>query len=852
MVDGGKHAFPADWLVSFMKDVHKIGLNTIHLTVANDQRFNLAMDDNVPLGDGTYSREDWRLITAEARSLHNMTIVPEISVPLYAASWANIFGTEILVDCPQYICGAGYGIPWNIHHPKMETILQRVFGRIVEVLDRPPLLHLGSNDVSFTEPCWKEAAQNFRRGHSVFIKGPDPMSDYDFFEEMLEQVLVQNVGYSKEQIIRQGNMGRAHQSGQVTGRLWQYKNHEDALHQTDPYLLQPNSLNLAINAMDPISGWDIYNLAGNILKQHWKPGRDSNKLFQGILVSTEAMNATMIRQRNVMGRLLAISMAFQAIAAGSNTETRMAQKYVSRKEFEESYLFICKDIFSHDEPTTAPPDFCDLFGGTVPMDNSEPKDILPSDDYEMMYFEMWNNLKDDLCHHMTATEEQFHVQAVSGHIMHQIQNTAFSRFWHTFGNDSPVQEVNLDSKADLIPEESESAGQGDENGRHKNHSHTHQAGALPSLLHESFMTMGVEQRGLIVDMVGCTASSEELENLMRGMASLGLNTLQLSLLNEHGCALHVGDSELLYHVVPTPKNGEILSDSIIDKIVTKAANYGIALIPEISITTRSTGWYHAGFLIDCPKTLCESGEICNDVTRGSLIPVLLDMVRLLHGLFHSSSPYIHLGSDERRLSQPCWNESGKTPDYNLFEARFSEILLTKGWYEPSKVLRWENKEGVHYANRTGDMTEYQYRIPTELGSPFFGSLIIDNATDPWAVYTKTRDWVAAKPAGLFAKISKVSLNEVVGIKPKLIAFTAGLSSSLPFMKSKEELDTFLSDICKKYSTWCEHTAPTKRKARGKEPSHLDAMCKSMTHSSVVTVMRSIPAVVTPKIEAMCC
>jgi hypothetical protein len=81
-------------------------------------------------------------------------------------------------------------------------------------------------------------------------------------------------------------------------------------------------------------------------------------------------------------------------------------------------------------------------------------------------------------------------------------------------------------------------------------------------------------------------------------------------------------------LVPKPRKWILLSDEVLQKIVRSSKRLAIELIPEISITTtQAIGWYHAGFLVDCPSTLCDSGEIAYDINRGSLLPVGLNTIQ---------------------------------------------------------------------------------------------------------------------------------------------------------------------------------------------------------------------------------
>jgi hypothetical protein len=209
------------------------------------------------------------------------------------------------------------------------------------------------------------------------------------------------------------------------------------------------------------------------------------------------------------------------------------------------------------------------------------------------------------------------------------------------------------------------------------------------------------------------------------------------------------------------------------------------------------------------------------------------MVRKLHNIFIKSSSYIHLGSDERNSSRACWEESGKHGNYDLFESRLEEMLMQKNWYNSSSIIRWENKEGAVSTNRLGLVTQYQHKLPPKANQdlPFFGSIAVSLESDPWETYRQTLEWAAVKPTGL---IVKVSTKDLASKKLNLVAFAAGLSTSSPPM-NREELSTFLSDTCNENPDWCPEQFSAKEK--GKEPSRLSALCKSMTKAFPTSIRK---------------
>ncbi|KAL3906299.1 MAG: hypothetical protein SGILL_009326 [Bacillariaceae sp.] len=637
-----------------------------------------------------------------------------------------------------------------------------------------------------------------------------PKPDYDFFEKMLTNVLVKDLGYDAKNIIRNWNMDKSHSapngkdSAFLTGPLSQYKDHALAINNaTSPYVLQPTVLNLATRVMDSMTGWDLYQLALGMLDEHWQ---QNGELFRGLLISTEGMDAKMFRQRNIVGRLLVVAMAVQS-SRGSHS------RYTEQKTFEEAYMTACKAAFPEGRTSNKifPSQYCKLLGSTGGDIKNATKlenfGVLLDESFKRKYSKLWDDWRNDLCHRFTQVEEKHEMQGVSNAVKHSIQNMAFGSYWKGLGESGETPNLHEEDEQPVTFEK-------------------------PPLLHGNFSNMKVPNRGIILDVVETPSTQEEIEAFMQHMSALGFNTLQLSMLNAFGTSLFLQGLTLLYHVVPTPpQSSDPLSEVILRNLVRTAAKLGIHIIPEISSTTDAVGWYHAGFLLDCPKAFCETGMITNDISRGSMLPILLEIIRRLHDIFIESSPFIHLGSDERNSSKLCWEESGKAGDYDLFESRLAMMLTEKNMYNESSVLRWENKEGILYKNRLGLVTQYRYRLPSQVDreSAFFGSISIAPDTDPWETYSQTLEWAALKPEGLLLKISA---KDLAVKKLNLVAFAAGLSSS-PRM-NQEELSQFLSATCKQNPDWCPQDAP---KQRGKPPSRTDALCKSMTKSTPTPIRK---------------
>ena len=408
-------------------------------------------------------------------------------------------------------------------------------------------------------------------------------------------------------------------------------------------------------------------------------------------------------------------------------------------------------------------------------------------------------------------------------------------------------------------------------------------GVARQTAHGGFEHMLVPFRGLIVDLVEDAVSPEVLEDLMEyTMVPLGLNTLQLSLVNGMGCSLRLESLEPLYHLVPTPpKHIEPLSDEVLGTIAAVGDRLGIELVPEISVTTRAIGWYHAGFLVECPGTLCSSStsgigedwkEIANDVNSGALLPVVLHLIRKLRRIFRSGS-FLHLGSDEREASRACWNETGRVPDYDAFEKGLSSLLEAQNWYNASSILRWENREGIVYPSRTGRITHYRYGSnpspqdqseessyagasvnQEDPGAHTFGSISITPDTDPWAIYQETRAWVAderTRPRGLLARIHLKDMKTKEHRDPHrhhsipklgILAFSIGMTSEIPSMNDSSALNDYIVDICAGNDQhFCPDPVPFQQeftRIQHGTTSRGSLLCKAMTSSISCPVMRS--------------
>ena len=159
----------------------------------------------------------------------------------------------------------------------------------------------------------------------------------------------------------------------------------------------------------------------------------------------------------------------------------------------------------------------------------------------------------------------------------------------------------------------------------------------------SLPELAVDYIGLVVDLVHGTTHQrgfEGLQAVIDDMHLLGFNLLQLRIMDDHGMALQLHSLPNLAFLMDQTR--AMWSQGTIRQAVKYAAEKGIQVMPEISITTRAGGWANAGILASCPNVICNEGQgIAIDTADSTTMQIFAVVLRELRGLF--SSDYLHLG-----------------------------------------------------------------------------------------------------------------------------------------------------------------------------------------------------------------
>jgi hypothetical protein len=380
-------------------------------------------------------------------------IIPEINVPGHAGSWAGIPG--LIVQCPEFICKKGYGIPLNITHPKLRSVLTDVLREVIDIFDNPPFLHLGGDEVHMAQSCFEEVGAE--------------MFNYSIFEDMLKEIL-QDVGYPEEQVIRWQTTGtnegmdktKLSRAGHIT-QFWHNRPGETQ-NTTRPFF---GSAGLYMDTNNDQMAWEVYQRAR--LLYHL----DYGYFPLGIIVGTFELDSEFWFSRNVIGRLLAVTLG----ASDVDIE--------EKDELYRLYGKVCRWVGFQDN-------LCQLEG----------KPTESTTDYRIKWQRIyWKGWKKNICKRLTVGASRFQFRQPSLHRTNKAINSGSEMFWRNFGTS-----FNQTAKSVLS---------------------SHNMSGVPSPLAPLRKRL-VKRTGVIVDFSLDSVPYERTNKIIRGILhTLGFNLIQL-------------------------------------------------------------------------------------------------------------------------------------------------------------------------------------------------------------------------------------------------------------------------------------------------------------------------------------
>jgi hypothetical protein len=272
LLDAGRHDFSVDWVHRLLDAMAVLGLSILHVRLSDDQRL---VDPTVAAT--TY----WSDIVRYARN-RSVQILPELDLPSHALAWG-----DLAVACPILACRTAFGIPLNVSHPmlweKLEALLQWMF----DTFDEPELWHMGGDEVHVNGgQCVEEATGGMLHDQ-----------DYEAFERSLGALLESKFRLGPERVLRWETtdpQGRPH---------YRYGNHTHYW-STMPITTLKNAI------VSTGLYWDVLNE-----RTGYEP--DAYRVYtigrryrhqRAIIAGTFELDAELWRDRNVMGKLVAMSL----------------------------------------------------------------------------------------------------------------------------------------------------------------------------------------------------------------------------------------------------------------------------------------------------------------------------------------------------------------------------------------------------------------------------------------------------------------------------------------------------------------------------------------------------------------
>ena len=752
LLDAGRSYFPLPWLRNMIDVLEQLNFNLVHFRLTDDQAFNILLHShpelaqaawNAPTNTTVYTPDELRQLVTYA-SDRGIILMPEINIPGHAGGWAGRT-PGLVVPCAPFVCSHGYGLPLNISYPRIYDILKDILKEVISIFSTSPYIHLGGDEVEMAKPCFDDVEQ--------------VMMDYNIFEVRLAGIL-EALRIPQTRVVRWEMTGQKDVRNRV-GMIPHYWFSTNYMGEPESYVKKgerakdklkrelDNNPNLTKIAPLFVSQGLYFDT--NTQESGWHVYENTKRLVVdpiyeplAVIAGTFELDPDFWLDRNVMGRLVAVAMG-----ASNMTYTR--------KNFAKYYYYYCRLI-------DLPESICRRYG--IP--------IMPEILYKATWQDVTTSWRNKLCDRLTYSAVIPEIVKNYGRVADVSMKGAF-RFWNQFGLDPP-----------------------------------------PRIAVESTITEGtafphtrVNYTGIIIDLVRdgsySTGRMERLKDIIDIMAKLGMNMLQLRLLNEYGFAFGVSTqfytSTLAWNIVGKdfyePYNEKVLRD-----LVAYAFRRGIEIVPEISLSTRSGGWFETDMLTPCAVTLCKQGYgVTTDVSNPLFMSAVFTTISELRSIFRTTE-YIHLGYDERKEGQRCYDEANVSPNLGRFEQKL-KFLLNHMKIPLDKVVRWENNEGLVYEGRAGQITHYRgdnhnQSIPS---SHFTSTKLVmedpdSDLKDAWDLYQHTRKLKKGKPRAILAWVgSMFNANwEFTNTMGRLVAVAMGAS---------DETYTDEETFTESYFTACE-------------------------------------------------
>lgn len=328
LIDTGRHEFSLDWIYDLIDTMAHLNLTILHVRLSDDQRL---VDIKASF---------WPKVARFAAS-KSIQILPEVNVPSHAMAW-----DDLAVSCPKLACQKAFGIPLNVSHPRLWTKLDELLQWTINTF-QPTILHMGGDEVHVNGGACLQEATGLRT------------QDYETFEQSLGDLLQSKYHFGPERILRWERTDMHHKATYRYGDQTHYWSSmpistlRDAFVSTSLYWDVINSHDYEPDA------FRVYTIGRRYKEQ------------RAIIAGTFELNAELWRDRNVVGKLVALSLA--------------RNEYTDRDDFDLAYNISCRSVLTES--------VCQRMG--LPM--------LSNDKYRVKHSILWNNWRRNACEKYNET-----------------------------------------------------------------------------------------------------------------------------------------------------------------------------------------------------------------------------------------------------------------------------------------------------------------------------------------------------------------------------------------------------------------------------------------------------------------
>ena len=131
--------------------------------------------------------------------------------------------------------------------------------------------------------------------------------------------------------------------------------------------------------------------------------------------------------------------------------------------------------------------------------------------------------------------------------------------------------------------------------------HIEEMPKLPETI-QALQAHRVSHTGVILDITSSPVLLTRLNAILdTTIANLGFNLVQLPLAGDHGFVTKLHNLPPFVEAMVMHASKAIMDPTKLKEFVNSCRAKGVKVMPEISVSTRATGWHGSGYVTECPE-----------------------------------------------------------------------------------------------------------------------------------------------------------------------------------------------------------------------------------------------------------